>query len=267
MGDGGVFPGLESVGIPCAASSPAAVCQLISARQVEKLPEQRLRELLSGNIVIEGAAVAGLWARGLEKLIEGVRAIPAQRLEEYWTTDPLNVSLDVPMRRAYDRGFQFEIPSGVKHRILGYYRDLNNTAQGVSSVLLTRPDGSRIAALGCNLATGSISTAQIRFFQQICDWAAHETLPVLTEEPVRVLLVPRITSAGILHSVTLLNPTIGTQKPFALQLRNVPTQATRAQWLIPGEPEIELALKRNDTATRLMIPALAAWSIGWIRFC
>lgn len=266
LGNNKVFPGMESIGLPCAASSPYADCRLISACQVEHLPENQLIELLAGNIVIEGAAVAGLWVRGLESGIEGLKAVSAQRLEEYWTDDPLTIGLDVPMRRAYNNSFKFEIPKGIKNRVLGHYRDLSGVEQGISSVLLSRADGTRIAVLGCDFATDSVSTAQIRFFYRLFDWAAHENLPVLPEEPMQGILVPRVTQEKMLRSITVLNPTINAQKPFVLQLRRTPTNITRAEWLVPGEPGVELLLKRDNAVVRLMMPELAAWSIGWVRF-
>jgi len=260
--------GLPLVGIPFGGYSPSAVCCQITGNASEKLTDDELRTALQGNVLLDGAAVKTIAARGLAPLIGG---ISAEKLDEtafeFYTGDPLNGELSgVRNFTLSAQRFAFEVPEGSPCRILSSYKNARGKDFGPASLILERPDGTRAALIGYDgFNTTYISTSRVRFLYRAADWCAHEKLPVTAADPVQCLIVPRVAPDQTLRSVCVLNVTIGHQKPFALKLRNVPANISEAEWQVPSEPPVKVSLRHGGAGAEVTIPGLAAWDIGWLK--
>ena len=260
--------GLLLAGVPFGAYSPYAACRQITENCARELPESELAEALRGDVLLDGAAVEAIAKRGLSGLIGG---ISARLLEdssfEFYTDDPLNRGLDCIKNFTFSsRKYAFEVPEGTACRILSRYKNVQGSDFGPGAVLLERPDGSRAALLGYDgFNTKYISTSRVRFLNRAADWCAHDRMPVMAAEPLQCILVPRVTPDGSLRSVCIVNATIGQQKPFALRLRNVPEKMTEAEWQVPSEQPVRLAVRRDGAEAEVTIPGLAPWDIGWLK--
>ncbi len=260
--------GLPLVGIPFAGYSPYAGCRQVTGNAAQKLSDDELRTALQGNVMLDGAAVKTIAARGLNPLIGG---ISAEKLDEtafeFYTDDPLNGELaGVKNFTLSAQRYAFEVPQGSSCRILSRYKNARGKDFGPAAAILERPDGTRAALIGYDgFNTTYISTSRVRFLYRVADWCAQKKLPVLSADPVQCLIVPRIAPDHTLRSICVLNVTIGQQKPFALKLRNVPANVSEAEWLVPSEPPVELEIRRNGAEAEVTLPGIAAWNIGWLK--
>ena len=92
-------------------------------------------------------------------------------------------------------------------------------------------------------------------------------LPVVVEAPSVGLVVPRVAPDGALRTVLLLNARIEAQKPLPLRLRSLAVSGeakNQAVWRAFGEKPVTLPLRRNGADALVEIPALGAWSAGWL---
>ena len=89
-------------------------------------------------------------------------------------------------------------------------------------------------------------------------------LPAVVETPSVGLVVPWVTSDGVLRSVAFVNARIDVQKPLRVRLRGVPADVKSATWRAMHGIRVDLALERDGADAFATIPALAAWSCGWI---
>ena len=260
--------GLPLIGIPAAAKSKLACATIIDKEIAEQLSDAQLRKVLAGDIILDGEATAILQKRGLSDLIGGFGATLLQgSAVEKFTDDQLNQDIVGITHTTLDGvRHRIDIPEGVSVRIAGkYYRNNGNEA-GAASILMERPDGTRIAILGYGgFDTRYICSARVQFLSRVADWVAHGKLPVLCEEPTQLALIPRIEPNGTLRSVTILNPVIGEQHPCTLRLRQLPNAVTSTQWCVPGKTPVSLTITRDGADALVTLPTIAAWEIGWLK--
>lgn len=259
--------GLLTIGIPAALYSPYANCKAISAESIKKLPEDPLRKLLTEHsILLDGAAARAVADRGLESLIGGVVAEPASRaLMEMLTDDPFNDGIEV--RIHHGDHYLLTVPEKLKRAtVAGRLTDLNGNDHGISTLLFTRKNGTRVALTGCSaFATEHVSSGSLQFLYRIVDFLSGGALPALPSEPVQCSIVPRVLKDGTLRSVTVLNTVIMTQRPFRLLLRGVPDRVKTAVWWSPSETPVPLKIRRENGVCSVTLPAIAPWQIGWLK--
>ena len=118
-----------------------------------------------------------------------------------------------------------------------------------------------------NLKICSCSSRALARLRAEADARAGGRLPVVVEGPSVGLVVPRVAPDGALRTVLLLNARIDAQKPLTLRLRNLAVSGeaqNQAVWRAIGEPPATLPLRRDGGDTLVEIPALGAWSAGWL---
>lgn len=260
--------GFPVIGIPFAAFDKQASCIMVTKETVEYFSEQEIEELFKNNVILDGLAVTAIKEKNLSRLIENITVTPVKEaVREYYTNDPINADLDSPFHRTSSNGqFEINIPANINARVIGKYYNYRNELSGISSVLLTRKNGKRLAILGDNgFYVTYISNARVRFLYRVTDWLSEGKLPVIAEEPVQCAIYPRVTADEKLRSVTIVNTVIGKQRPFKLQLRNVPENIQTVQWCIPSQTPVVLQLSRNGNKTLVEIPELSGWEIGWLK--
>ena len=266
---GGQALGLPLIGIPLAAYSPYAACTMLTKKAAENLPESNLRELLERDVLLDGAAAEALQKRGLSSLLSQISVRPLNEMVfDYYSDAPLNQGLEAPKHYPLsEERYTFDLPDAIqgKAHILSSYKDAKGNDFGIATVLLERENGTRLALIGYDgFNTTYVSSTRVRFLNRIADWCAHGKMPALADEPVQCLIVPRISCEGQLRSVTVLNATIGCQKPFSLRLRHIPDNA-KAFWQVPGSAPIEINLEQTRDDWRATLPQINPWDIGWLK--
>ena len=260
--------GLLLIGVPCCAYSPYANCRQLTEGFARQLPISELSEALRGNVLLDGAAVQAVAERGLLNLLGGISARPLEDTAlEFYTDDPVNHGLGCDRNSTLSsKKYLFDVPDRGECRILSRYQNVHSVDFGPASVILERADGSRAAMFGYDgFNTTYLSSSRVRFLNRVADWCAHEKLPAMAKEPVQCLIVPRVTADGLLRSVCIVNVTIGRQKPFAVRLRTVPPQVSEMEWQVPSEQVVKLGVMHDGPEAEVVIPAINAWGIGWLK--
>lgn len=218
---------------------------------------------------MDGGAVAQLQARGYGAAMQMAAAAREPSAVEVFTDDELNmnrVGYVWGPAAAQDETFAL-YPSNEAARVIGRYQLADGKAAEAASVLSESPQGGRIAAFGFAGFGGEISAARRRQLLLAADWVAQNRLPVLAETPSQAVVVPRVTLAGDLRSVTVLNATIDVQPPVTLRLRGCADGLERMEWITPKERPVTVAVRWEAKDALVTLPAVGPWQLGWLRAC
>lgn len=260
--------GLPLVGIPSAACSPYANCLIVTKNAIENLSDDELDDLLRKNILLDGAAVLTIQERKMGNRIGGIKTSLLQKsVFDFYTDNPFNSGLTAPKHYPLsNERYVFESASTGKTTVLSRYLDHTGKDHGIATLLWERSNGTRVACIGNDgFNTRYISSTRVRFLNRIADWVSHDSLPAVASDPVQCLLIPRITREGELRSITVLNVTIGCQKPFTIELRNIPDGISHAEWLVPSEKPVPIEIKKDGQNGKITLPEIAPWGIGWVK--
>ncbi len=269
----GAVPGIEQAGLAVGGTAFAGVspdCSGVILWQgaAEKLPVEELEKIFAKGCILDGNAAMELQKRDLNHLMGGIRVRELDiSSSEYYTSDPINQGFETRYHSPLNkRRFTFDVPAVLPVRTLGIYRDCKEQELGNATLLFEAPAGGRCALLGYEgLCIHYISSDRVRQLNRIADWVSKETLPVLPEEPVQCIIVPRVTGKGHLKSLLFLNPTIGKQGKKSFQLRGVPENVTEAEFLIPADSPVKVTLLHDNGSCRFTLPPLGAWETGWLK--
>ena len=124
-----------------------------------------------------------------------------------------------------------------------------------------------LTAADAGLKTCSCSSRALAQLRAEADARSGGRLPVVVEAPSVGLVVPRVAPDGALRTVLLLNARIEAQKPLPLRLRSLAVSGkaqNQAVWRAFGEKPVPLPLRRDGADALVEIPALGAWSAGWL---
>ena len=124
-----------------------------------------------------------------------------------------------------------------------------------------------LTAADAGLKICSCSSRALSQLRAEADARSGGRLPVVVEAPSVGLVVPRVAPDGALRTVLLLNARIEAQKPLPLRLRSLAVSGeaqNQAVWRAFGEKPIPLPLRRDGADALVEIPALGAWSAGWL---
>ena len=124
-----------------------------------------------------------------------------------------------------------------------------------------------LTAADAGLKICSCSSRALAQLRAEADARSGGRLPVVVEAPSVGLVVPRVAPDGALRTVLLLNARIEAQKPLPLRLRSLAVSGeaqNQAVWRAFGEKPVLLPLRRDGADALVEIPALGAWSAGWL---
>ena len=258
---------LAPVGLPLCPGSPWPVCYILNAEAVDSLSAVDIQRVLSSGVLLDGGAVAKLQARGCGAAMQLTVQTRDPDVREVFTDDELNLSrVGYAWRPGASKGESFALfPSNEAARVVGRYQRADGSAAEAASVLTETPGGGRIAAFGFAGFTSEVSAARRRQLMRAADWVAHECLPVLVETVSQAVVVPRVTRAGDLRSVTVLNATIDVQQPLTLRLRGCPKGLETAEWVTAKEKPVTVSVRWEGKDALAILPAIGPWQIGWLR--
>jgi len=258
---------LAPSGFPVCPGSPWPVCYLLTADAVKTMTPPDIQRALSGGAILDGGTVALLQSLGHGAAMQMTASPRDPDIAELFTDDELNVNrVGYLWRPAATKDDTFALfPSNDTVRVVGRYQDAQGKAQEAASVLIETAQGARLAAFGFDGFGGEMSEARRRQLLLAADWVSQNRLPVFVETPMQAVAVPRVTQAGDLRSVTLLNASIDVQPPVTLRLRGCPEGLARMSWLTPKEKPVTIAVRWEDRDALVTLPAVGPWQIGWLR--
>jgi hypothetical protein len=150
-------------------------------------------------------------------------------------------------------------------QILGkYFEPTTGDIRGIATLAVDTPLGGRLAVLGFNGFETNVSSARRQQILNLADWVSRSRLPVVLETAAQVALVARVTRAGALRSVLLLNLTIDRTPPLSLRLRNIDGDKITLQHP-PGTQDTPLTSKNSDDEWHVELPPLEPWNMAYLR--
>ncbi len=253
--------------LPLCPGSPWPVCYLLTADAVGSMTPTDIQRALSGCAILDGGAVEKLQTLGYGATMQLTAAPRAPDVCEVFTDDELNVGrVGYAWQPDASTTDTFALyPSNEATRVLGRYQKTDGTAAEAASVLFETPQGARIAAFGFSGFGAEISAARRRQLMLASDWVAQNRMPVLVETVSQAVVVPRVTMAGDLRSVTVLNASLDTQPPMTLRLRGCGEGMETMEWITPKERPVTIVVRWENKDAMVTLPAVGPWQLGWLR--
>jgi hypothetical protein len=244
---------------------------VLCAEAARGITETEARRILSGGVILDGEALHVLNQRGWSELT-GVAAVPFGPKEFYFerfTDSAINGSHfgKVWLQMGFGgsaSNFRIEC-SRPNAQILGkYFEPTTGDIRGIATLAVDTPLGGRLAVLGFNGFETNVSSARRQQILNLADWVSRSRLPVVLETAAQVALVARVTRAGALRSVLLLNLTIDRTPPLSLRLRNIDGDKITLQHP-PGTQDTPLTSKNSDDEWHVELPPLEPWNMAYLR--
>jgi hypothetical protein len=253
---------LAAIGLPLCTGAKGACATLLTAEAAAGLTAAELKTILSGGVILDGAALTRIQDR-VPKHWLGVRAERPSILDSYevFTKDKLNGN----HAGEYWKLFIFDPashqvyvlkPTAKKARVLGKYVNHRGEVTGTATVAIENKLGGRIVVFGYDGFEPVVSSARRQQLLAAADWVSNGSLPVLIETTAQVVAVPRIDGRGKVASVFLLNASIDNSPALRIKVRGA--RGTSCRWLTPAAPDVRLPVKDNEIVAR----ALAPWSVA-----
>ncbi len=257
---------LAPAGLPLCPGSSWPVCYLLNADAVESMTSVDVQRVLSGGVILDGGAVAKLQARGFAAAMQVTATPRPPDAAEVFTDDELNMGrVGYVWQPAAAAADTFALhPSNETARVLGRYQRPDGTTAEAASVLFETPQGGRIAAFGFDGFGAELSAARRRQLLLAADWVAQNRLPVLVETVSQAAVIPRVTMAGDLRSVTVLNASLDAQPPVTLRLRGFREGLETTEWITSKERPVTLAVRWENKDALVTLPAIGPWQLGWL---
>lgn len=258
---------LAFAGLPMCPGSSWPVCYILNTEAVDSMSAVDIQRVLSGGALLDGGAVARLQARGYGAAMRLTATPREPMVREVFTDDELNLNRVgyVWQPEASSTNTFALSPSNEAARVIGRYQRLDGSSAEAASVLTETASGGRIAAFGFAGFSSEVSAARRRQLLLAADWVAQGRLPVFVETVSQAVVVPRVTIAGDLRSVTVLNASIDVQQPITLRLRGCPEGLESAEWVTAKESPVTVSLRWEGKDAWVILPAIGPWQIGWLR--
>jgi hypothetical protein len=258
---------LAPVGLPMCPGSPWPVCYILNAEAVESMTAVDVQRVLSGGALLDGGAVARLQAGGYGPAMRLSAALRDPGVSELFTDDELNVGrLGYVWQPSAAKESVFALtPSNEAARVIGRYQRADGSVAEAASVLTETASGGRLAVFGFAGFAPDVSAARRLQLLLAADWVSQGRLPVFVETASQAVVVPRVTMAGDLRSVAVLNATIDGQPPLTLRLRGCPEGLETAEWITPKDKPVTLSVRWEEKDVKVTLPALGPWQVGWLR--
>ena len=215
----------------------------------------------------------GVLNESLVNLAYGMNAISylimdtrSERASFYGRTLLKDLAAEAPMMKAYrawNRDAEpagFVLPEGLPAERL--------YAFALTGVPVLNGPGHACGTLSqkdCSVNLCKMSSADLLDLYRRMDERSGGRLPVRPEDPVIALVVPQVTSDGILRSVMIENARIDALEPLKLRLRGVPSGVRRAEWRAFRAPTTTVDVLRDGTDAQVILPRITAWNCGWLR--
>ena len=260
---------LAFYGVPLCGSMSGASGVLLTAQAVDGLGAGELRDILSGGVMMDGAAAQRVQERGLGRWL-GVRVtaiaapigvrerITGERLNGRYRGRPWESIGNV------SGAFRLDAWPGSRPRILGHYEDRFEKPEGTATLLCRNAVGGRVAIFGYFGWEHAPSGAKRNQYLVAADWVSRGRLPARIDEPVPVVVLPRVRKDGSVISVALLNASIDRSDRFMIRIRT--NGVGRFEWVLPGRcPQCLPAEKSMNGTVTIFMPSIPAWTLGYLR--
>ncbi|MBO5480960.1 MAG: hypothetical protein J6A63_07230 [Clostridia bacterium] len=265
-------------GIPFAYDKGDDTVTLLHPQSAQFASDKEIDALLKKAVVTDGETIELLKKRGVDLGITATRIPEKQALLVYELLQehPSNKGglkqwksnfFTPGKREAYYFTAQREVET------LGVYKNsvalepFTNHAQapyGISSLIITTPQGGRWAVLGYTPWKGVISHARREQYLNVVDYISDNGLCARIRTPLQTMLLPRTDENGKTVCVSVTNCTVGESGELEILIRNPKTESF--VFMAQGGIEQKLTFEKTDAGYVVKTPSLAPWSVCTI-FC
>ena len=257
--------GLAELGLPLCMAHAAADGVILTGRLPDLFTDEELREMLSGGVLLDTAALDVLGERGLGDLT-GVQV--AKRFDngvkERFTADPLNGAAGATERYVNiefwgDARGQADVlaPITPDVRILSELVNYQEEVHGPCMTAFENALGGRVVVAGFAPWTFLGSSAKRTQLQNIADWLTRGTLPLRIDSMVKMTPFFRLSADRTRGSLVLLNAGLDAIEQVELHLRIKQTPIRLAR---PGQAPFDIAPEWSAEGCRLTLRDIPAWS-------
>ena len=255
-----------------ARSELAHIVTTTAAKNAVEAGSYAVTQLLSGGVLIDGAAAEILFAAGYGAAIglDGIVSADGA-LRERFLPVPVNDGFKARETPVSSQTLFLKPAAGVT-AISEYYSDANNeplNLPGVAAVMFETKSGLRRVVFGTHAFTAGLSKAsgdRVMQLHRLCDWASYGKSPLLMETPTRSFVQPRVRKDGSLASVVFVNASIGETWPVRMRLRGVPADVKKAVWSSFDAQDVSLDVTRDGGDAIVTLPRVPGWNGGYLFF-
>lgn len=254
------------IGLPIAPGLAYPVDVVILGEAgVKGRTDVELSELVGKSLILDGAAVSALEARGFGKALLGLSVRETlSRAREHFTSDVINFGLIRGQHMTYSKKF---VVTGVEEsdaRVIGRYVTWDGHDEGVATALAEK-DGRRVVIIGCGgFVTEDLGSNRFRQLQRLIDEASGATLPARIDGACRMIVLPRVSKNGVLRSVGLCNASIGMHEPVDILVRK--PYGKHVIWHDMDGASIDLVMNSNGNDYLVRLPELGPWKCAYLTF-
>lgn len=261
-----------TVGVPLVPPGGFCPAAILHPDAIDGFSDCDLEDFLTKGALLTGEGAFRIQQRGLGQLL-GVAVTRHEKVSDLFervSDEPLNGKYaGRPWALWLNAGasvYSLAATSG-SVRCLGSLEKTDGLNAGVATALVETERGGRVAIFGyshwVSWAEGHLpspSAARWNQFATAADWVAHNKLPVRVHTATQLVVLPRVTPAGVFRSLFVLNPSIDFSPEIVCELRSVDCEAL--VWKTPGQPDRDFDLRKGESTAFVRLPSLPPWSFG-----
>ncbi len=249
---------LLELGMPFSTDSRTACGTVLSGRIAEAFSDDELREILTGGVMMDSAALEVLWERSLGELT-GVR--PGRKYDDsIWerlTDHPWNGDDAGDGRNAMisSENPACTLAHAADVEDLAHLMDWSDSDLGMCLSAHTNDLGGRVVVTTYSPWRRLGRGAKMRQLQRLANWISGGQLPILIDTTARVAPFIRVNEDRRRFVAVLLNNSLDSTGPLPLRLRVRSKQVA----ILESSGEKALPVKRRNNEMTMTVPDIPAW--------
>ena len=265
-------------GIPLARTAKEDRVILLSGALAAQLSDEEIEYLLGKPVFTDGAALEILEERGWGSHFSArAKTCDVSQLYEVMLNHPANGTPNKPLwsqsfyvtrgHHLIDRTGETEFLTEYGSKSLNAPKNTSDPAHpyGMAAAIVRTDAGARWAVFGNPPWCGKgISHDRRTQLLNAMDFISGNGLAARLDTPWQAIVLPRADAQGRTVSVAIVNCTIGESDALTLRIRR--PASGRILWHTPDGDSVELPHRSDSGDAIVLLPAMAAWSVG-CAFC
>lgn len=250
-------------GVALTADSKNACATLFSGKTLTALNDDELKAAFSGNVYMDGSALAALEERGFADLA-GVKINPVLLANKpcFVSEHPFNGKFaGDTYRTIHDVQPNTLIPLDDKVEWLGYRKPVADEGEQYYISKYENSLGGKVIVNAYSAWRYTDCPHNLYFFSSMAEWFGSPIRLKWENDSVISRVQPYIRTNGKKAAVMLLNASLDTTNPFEIVVKG---EMTKAVLVNPDGSEIALKCHREGESLYASIPEIDVWDIAYV---